>query len=508
MKKDTLKTMREVKPSQKSYYTDTHRAEEVFDRLIEMLREDKHPFDHSEPPQVVGNMPINLDMKKERKMLALYLWASCYYMRGGIDSLVAFRRLTLIYERKKYLYDPEWFLANVDPAIVDGTIPYGPELIAKLMDGAVYKELSKELGAHGLGFSLKENTRFWILNAVKLAKFWGSDPLNLFAGVGVYDDLVANIANKKQFLLTNKQGFLGFQEKMVSMIAYFLASTNLVDLAKIPVPVDFHVLRMMISTEIIKPAWKVKMGEDIFSPALLAVARDVSFTYCVRRGIEMIELCDALWLYSRAMCSWHPDTRSRTPQKSKKRKAQQMLRTDERRKKLEESIAGDRPPDEIKVSADLETAANMRIGRDAKIIHLKADWGNLSHVERYDRACSLCAVEHLCTKVVPAAPYYSGGIVVARPRSKLTHEGRFMFRVADMSIKIVRKPWDKEASRRLALEFLGEVIQEEPKSQSAESQEPTLVDGEFGLALEEVKKKRRLVKLPRKKKAQPEPVAA
>ncbi|MES3005413.1 MAG: hypothetical protein V4664_00510 [Patescibacteria group bacterium] len=466
----------------RSYTTNWPRACEVFDKLIGQLRGGEHPFDHSKAPQIDENMPANLSLAKDRgegdrKKHALFLWMSCYYMRGGIDSEVAFRRLTLIHERKPYLFDPAWIKKHVAKKIAGGQVPYSKRLVRHLKRHAVYKELSRELSAHGLGFSLHDNTRFWILNAVKMENFWHGDPRELFHWVVSYDDLVGNIANKKKFSMNAHGGFLGFQEKMVSMISYFLASTDLVDRHTIPVPVDFHVLRMLLANEIIVPHWKVKPGKSIFSPKLLEVAREVTHRYCQERRVEMIELCDALWLFSRSMCSWHPDNISKTPDKSYQRKQQQKLRMNPLRV-LELTSVG-RPTEAL--SPDKEVG----LGRKSRVVHTPPVWTS-SQLAAYDRSCRMCKLEKTCKRAIPAAPYYLSGQVHLRNRT--FPEGKpTLLDMAEVPIRVNVIPWDKEGTRKAAEWFLDE----ENRTAPVEDQQSSL-----DLVVEENRSDRRqLIKL-------------
>lgn len=437
-----------------SYSTNWDRAHQVFDALIDQKRRGIHPFDHSNPPQVDENMPENLNRETQKVEHALFLWTSCYYMRGGIDSEVAFRRLTLIYERKPYLFSPAWMSTEVDLDIVNGEVSYGHELIERLKTHDVYKELSAELKGHGLGFGLEDNTRFWILNAIKLHKFWHGNPAELFHWITDYDDLVDKIANKRKFSLKSPHGFLGFQEKMVSMIAYFLAATNVVDRHTIPVPVDFHVLRMLLSTEIIVPKWKVKKEGSIFSPRLLEIAREVTEYYCHERRIEMIELCDALWLFSRAMCSWHPDNISSTPDKSHKRKQEQKLRTNRRNPVLAMTSVG-RPPTEAEGDIGEKVVG---LGRKSRVLHLSPMWTTAQQAV-YDRSCRMCRLESVCKRAIPAAPYYLKGQVHLRDRS-VPERNPMLIDLKDVPIRVIVLPWDKEATRIAAAGFLNEGFHE------------------------------------------------
>lgn len=442
------------------YRTYPERAKIVFDRLIAHMNAGEYPFNHSIVPQIRENMPENLP--EGGREHALYLWATCYYMRGGIDSVVAFQRLTLIYERKPYLFNPEWFEEQFgNEPFVTQQWKYGKELKRKLAEHVAYVELRTELNAHGLGFSLEENTRMWVLNAIKLKRFWKCDPRIIFAKAKTYEDLIRMIANVEGFSLHSENGFLGFQHKMVSMIAYFLGDAKLIDLSVIPVPVDFHVLRMLVSNGIIRPGWRAG-GDSIFSQELLRVARDITEDYCKKEGRDMIELCNSLWLFSRAMCSWHPDNNSETPDKSKKRKEQQKLRH-KRKVEISQGSNANLEDDPLK--------PNPGLGRRSRVVHRKPDWNDPNQIVRFHRSCGVCPVVSTCRFAIPSAPYYLSGKLSRRRRSSPKPEKLEPALLSvrdDKLISLAPKTWNKKGSRSLAEKFLsGEIVREEKPVQQA-----------------------------------------
>lgn len=260
------------------------RAEKIFSRLLKMLENKEPPFDRALGPHREENMPSNLKLGGREH--ALFFFCCCYYMRGGIKSDQAIKSLGRIYEKHSQLFDP---------------LTFSPEVFLT-KEQEIIDMLSLE---KSLNYGLKDIARFWVKNFYKLATYWEGNPINLFQGISNYEELCAVIQNRDRFKLHQPNGFYGFQEKMVSMLAFFLADTDIIPTFSFPVPVDFHVLRMVVSQNLLK----IKNGSDVIdfrNPQILATIRQMSEDYCRKHNVDARRLSDVLWLYSGAMCNNSP----------------------------------------------------------------------------------------------------------------------------------------------------------------------------------------------------------
>src|SRR3989344_4226216 len=88
---------------------DYEKAKLVFGKLLEAYGRKEFPYNlkKAKPPQIAAKLPKNLVYGTLRH--ANFLWCSCYYMRGGIQSDVAMTRLAKVHEDAPALFEPHAF---------------------------------------------------------------------------------------------------------------------------------------------------------------------------------------------------------------------------------------------------------------------------------------------------------------------------------------------------------------------------------------------------------------
>lgn len=317
---------------------DRDKAAMIFGLLLGAYIRKEHPYNkpEAELPQAEKNLPKELERGSREH--ALFLFAACYWMRGGIKSDTAVRQLTKLYEMRKDVFLPD---SSVTAA-----------------------ELVPMLDSVGLGFNAKEIASSWKRNMSRIAQDWNGDPRTLFAGIKTYEEACARIQNKKG------TGFLGFQEKMVSMLTYFYMDAGIVDRWNFPIPVDFHVLRTVFSHEIIVVPTDEANSNGFYTRTVLAAVRELFHSYCVDHQVDPLLLCEAVWLYSGTMCNQHPGNQSRVPKK--------------------------------------------RNGRKTKITPMHR-W-SFAQSQAYSKTCEICVIQNTCIWCIPSAEYYIGGKIVLRSR--------------------------------------------------------------------------------------------
>jgi len=318
---------------------DRDKAESILTRLLDAYLRKEHPFDQPEatPPQVRENLPKTLEWGSREH--ALFLFAVCYWMRGGIQSDTAVRQLTLLYDAAETIFLPE-----SEPTLVAAEL------------AAIFRTV-------GLGFNADQIGRLWKENLRRIACLWDGDPRSIFSGVTTYEEACARIQNKRG------GGFLGFQEKMVSMLTYFYMDAGIVDRWHFPIPVDFHVLRTMFAHEIVVADASEFNGNGFYTKPILAAVRSLFQNYCAENNVDPLALCDAVWLHSGLMCNQHPGNQS--------------------------EVGG-------------------RHGRKTDLWPI-ARWSS-AQTRTYERTCAVCVVRETCRWCVPSAEYYIRGRVVLRER--------------------------------------------------------------------------------------------
>ncbi len=319
---------------------DYARACTVLPRLLAAYRAKAYPYflPQAVPPQANGNMPAVFPTPVDK---ALFLFHLCYYMRGGILSHVATQRMRDIYHKHPALFDP-FAAQTLEPS-----------------------RITRVLRRHGLGYKAKEIGQHWVENARRLVTRVDGNPLRHFEGVTSYDDACLALQNRAG------QGYLGFQEKMVSMLIYFYLDAQLIDPFLFPPPIDFHALRILFAHEIVIPD---RYDLPIYRRDMLAEIRALLVRFCNEHDESPLEVCEAMWILSRTLCVLHPGN----------------------------SAVVDR----------------VRHGRRTTIVMRPVVW-SIRNIRRYGRSCARCPVADTCQRCVPQAQYYiAGGIYAALRRTE------------------------------------------------------------------------------------------
>lgn len=320
---------------------------------------------------------------------ALYLFILCIWMKGGIISAVAIEKLTKFYEVNPEMFLPENFLELTENEL-----------------SWVSDWLRVELPKYGLGVNVEESRLTWIRNIRKLACYWDSDPRKIFAkseiraksawksyraAKATYDTIAKILVRKSsqtpEKFLDLPTGFFGFQHKMVSMLIYFYVHAGIISSIPYPVPVDFHILRVLFATGVLKmqenkkERWGTRMWD--YRERFLKCAREVTLRYVVETRCDAEHFSEALWLISQVWCWQHPGNRAQV-EKSTKRKA-----------------------------------------RKRRIRHPEWAWDD-TNKRRYDTTCARCPVEEFCEWNIPSAYYYVKGVIKLHSRRERSAQPMLM----------------------------------------------------------------------------------
>lgn len=376
---------------------DMRRGRLVFGRLLDALRDKEYPYNKAVLPQ----RHIPLEMQADPLTHARFLFYLCHYMRGAIKSDLAAQQLVALWKEEPGFFNPIGFSAR-----------YSTETVENFLRGVI-------------DYQTKQIASFWIENSNRLETRWKGDPREIFKharNADVVRERIINHAARKKQPTTHgfqfEQGFLGFQEKMASMLSYFLMDAELVGGNTIAPAVDFHLLRIMIATGVLK------IDQQLLGEAFYNEARDTGTAmlerYCKSSNVGTVEIGDALWMLSTSLCNRAPgnasvDRSNKGRGSSKKRNhiptAQQ------------EFYVGDKTP--IKSAEEKrEERRSQRKERDGKKVlpkPLQVDPENLSHQIRYQRSCHVCPAEKLCSLNILSGPYYEGGVFVWRKRQRIAH---------------------------------------------------------------------------------------
>lgn len=321
------------------------RAEEVFGTLLAAYHARRYPYQKLILPQEKRNLPPS--MPRGGREEALFFLAVCYYMRMT-ESVGAVRSMAKLYEASPGFFFPETFRATV----------------------AEKGELLAHLRENGLGFQSEQIARGWETNLHMLATYWGGDPRNLYDGARTYEKLCQRMIIRKRKVMMPRlfgepHGLFGFRHKMVSMLTYFYVAGGIVPPILHPVPVDFHVMRVLLTNEILT----VKHPDARLNPdEVSAAARKLTLWYARKHGVDPIDLCNVLWYLSRTYCKRQVGNRS--------------------------------------VVGPLK-------GRATDVRPLHVVWNPVQAKQQHS-ACGNCPITATCRYNLPIAPYARQGVLILR----------------------------------------------------------------------------------------------
>lgn len=307
--------------------------------VLELYRNGSDPFDRpsAKLPQDPSHMPQTLvDGSLEHR---LFLWRSNYYMRGGMDSNEAFKMLSKLFDWRPEFFDPYYIVQQAD-----------------------IEELRSCLIEVGLKLHQNSIPSFWFENDQRLVDLYEGDPGNIFRDISTYDEACARIQNDGK-----GGGFKGFQKKMVSMVIYYFMDAGFIDPFHFPVPVDLHIARLTLSNEVIKvygapPGWDLLAGGR--DDRILDIIRDFYMWCATEGGYDPLEMCSALWMYSRLKCS-----------------------------------------DNVEAVWSVIQEGN----RNSVFERIEPDWHNPTTVRKYMRSCGSCVLSSTCKWNFGHAPFYKVG---------------------------------------------------------------------------------------------------
>ncbi|HSX48103.1 MAG TPA: hypothetical protein VLF41_01195 [Candidatus Nanoarchaeia archaeon] len=348
------------------YVVDRPRAEVVLGKVWERYLSKQKPYHNLDQILPQNHIPTTLPRGGEEE--AWYWMVVCLWMRGGVGSTESSKKLSWLYDWLHYEG------AKRNPFDPGQAMLMEPDEIVELLRRA-------QLGMHQVAPD-------WIYNAQQIVYYWGGSVLNLF-------DLLYDYQTACERTMQGDSSFAGFKYKMTSMILYFLIEANLIEPFAYPPPVDFHLQRLALATEMIRPVVDIPMPEigrishagaivaaksDRDYMEMEALLRDLYQEYEASHGIDPNRFADALWVHSRELCRYNPGN------------ATHQIGEEEAR------------------ATPLEP-------------HLP-DWSGNDQT-KFEASCFVCPVREHCTNNVPSGPRYRWGTLILTPRTEPAQEPMF-----------------------------------------------------------------------------------
>jgi len=330
-----------------------------------------------------------------KREYANWLFFLSLFERGGIVSGDTMKFLWQLHQDLPELYDPKIVATYWTPHKIEGAFM---AVAPKILNG----NGTGEVGAGSLSYKLKEHTASWHRNAVTLHKHWGDDIRNVFWGVTEFEESFRRVDYHN-----NPAGFSGVRRKIFSLFVIWLQEKNLIPLFPGPIPIDFHAMRVLWETEILQlndfarpfepkegkhsPALAGKMAIRVSEKFMDTIAK-WSQKFLLKHGMNHLVINPALWLLSRDLCA----EQFQNITFAQKLESSQMPDSEESKQK-----AGSR----TRRFRKAKEAMRFTEAEDLRQNHALWSVG-------YKDPCGHCPIEKWCNWSIPAAPYYTWGILV------------------------------------------------------------------------------------------------
>jgi hypothetical protein len=392
---------------------DEDRALVVFKKLAAMWKRQEGIYRDELLPQNLYPLPSTT------KAMANYLMYGAIPMRGAVNSDDPFKWIHRLYETWPSLFEPnrvvrDWSAGKIEECFFKATRDMKEEgRVVGLAQG------EEQVGAGSLSYNFNDHVTHWLHNSHVLARDWGGNLLNVYKGVSDFEQAFARV-NYKSVKKTShgalprlepvRAGLMGMRRKIFSLLTIWLQEKRLVPCFPTPIPVDFHALRILWSTNIIsfegltpfvaktdkQRAWNIDSRTVVrVTESIVDQITMWSQQFFSKHDINHMAVNPALWVLSRQMCAFHP-----------------QARMPKRNQFIEKS--------------DLADAEN---------------WP-----KSYRNECASCPVTSHCTGMTPAGIYYVSGFLVRLDRAEHP-QGMVLAKLDDIP-KWGRKANPKERTKR------------------------------------------------------------
>jgi hypothetical protein len=157
------------------------------------------------------------------------------------------------------------------------------------------------------------------------------------------------------------------------MITYYFNDVGFIrDPFHYPLPVDFHVLRIILTHRIVRVEGANGSLHHHFEP-LLAAIRDLSVSFSLKHGTDPLHMSEFIWYFSRSLCKTYP--------------------------------------------GNVSIYSGPRKGRQTVIRSKDLAWIK-SQIESFNLSCGQCPIQATCTYAMPSGPYNNHGKIILRDRPK------------------------------------------------------------------------------------------
>ncbi|MBI3305247.1 hypothetical protein HYZ80_02930 [Candidatus Parcubacteria bacterium] len=291
-------------------------AETLIQEIVRRFREKVGVFRNLVPPQHQWLPKWLLD---DGRKFACWHFFNAGGERGGRDSDTNFRWKLELLKQFPDLFLPEAVVADWNPTKI--VRAFG-EVGRSITNGSRVGETD----AGVLALNRESQAQAWIVNATILHQYYGGDPRTLLYGTADWLGFITKVHHNPN----RRVHFLGMRWKIWALFLVWMREFDelhprlgLWPVPKYltPIPVDIHILRLFSQWDVLPKEWWGTVQDPTrkrFPEFLHAVecfrlddwrVNEIMLfilRLMERCGLDAVSVANALWLYSRSMCSRHP----------------------------------------------------------------------------------------------------------------------------------------------------------------------------------------------------------
>lgn len=281
-------------------------------------------------------------LERGSKELANFLLFLSLSQRGGLNSDDSIRIMGVVLQAYPELFDIK-AAAALHPYEIEQKI----RAVAERFYVRIDSDGRQRAGA--LSFKLQEFSRHWKHNAEVLEKYWGGDIRNIFRADKGFEKYFQTICPASPWKIVreavvevdgalldvtinmrskNPAGLLGMRKKIFTLLCFWLIEFQLVPEFRIPLVVDFHLMRALVHLGVIHMDWK-PLGRGKPKIPVRARPRGLwrypavhideslvneivswSLEFLTRHQLSPFNVHNALWNLSRVLCARYAGCKS------------------------------------------------------------------------------------------------------------------------------------------------------------------------------------------------------
>lgn len=172
-----------------------------------------------------------------------------------------------------------------------------------------FEKVVKDMQKHGLSQRPERDANIWHTLGITFSSKWGGDPINFIEGcnwdaIKILEHLIKDRHFANETLITDFPNLRGpkIGPLWIRMLRDNVGISKLINLDKVPIPIDIHIARATITTGVLKGQYRGNLGK-LFPEIRSAWAESIKELSIKSRPMIVLDIDEPLWTLSKYGCS-------------------------------------------------------------------------------------------------------------------------------------------------------------------------------------------------------------